>query len=136
VTQRIVQWVRNNEARIWILSIANEDLFLGVGTTYAMVGAYILAGELSKMESNTPEEIVAALRRYEEVHRSKVGDDLNPPPGFPQLANPQTQLGVFVLNTVLRVAYWSMIPKLFQKLGFELGGEGASEKSKLPEYGW
>jgi hypothetical protein len=98
-----------------------------------MIGAYILSGELTKMRSNNSEETAAALRRYEETHRALIGAGTKPPAGFPQLANPQTQLGVSVMHSILKLAYWSKIQKLVGGLGI---GENKSQKSSLPDYGW
>jgi 2-polyprenyl-6-methoxyphenol hydroxylase-like FAD-dependent oxidoreductase len=103
---------------------------MGVGTSYAITGAFILAGELAQVPSNDPGEIAAALHRYEEVNRSLVGNP-KPPPGFPQLANPQTKLGIMVLNFILKLAYWTQIQKLIP-----MAGDEKSKTWTLPEYGW
>jgi len=103
---------------------------MGVGTSYAITGAYVLAGELAQMRSNGPEEIAAALRRYEEVHRSLVGEP-KMPPGFPQLANPQTGLAVAVLQSIIKLVYWTQLHKLIPNAVQE-----NAEKWNMPDYGW
>ncbi len=71
----------------------------GIGTSLALVGAYVLAGELA--EGDDPR---AALEAYERRMRPYVerGQDL--PPGTPRLANPHSRLGVALLRTALRAA--------------------------------
>ncbi|CAI6308949.1 unnamed protein product [Periconia digitata] len=104
---------------------------MGIGTSLAFMDAYIISGELSKMESNSSEEIAAALERYESVLRGYYEKNSKMPAGFPQLANPQTQTGVAVLHTVMKVMNVLKLDKLMQ------GAFDQDEKSwKLPEYGW
>jgi 2-polyprenyl-6-methoxyphenol hydroxylase-like FAD-dependent oxidoreductase len=103
---------------------------MGVGTSLAMTGAYTIAGELSKIESS--KDVSAALKQYEEIFRPLVAKHEKPPPGFPQLASPQTAWGVTMLHSVIRVVAALRLPQLAMKL---FGGE---EKNGwvLPDYGW
>ncbi|KAH6671874.1 hypothetical protein B0J14DRAFT_639840 [Halenospora varia] len=71
----------------------------GVGTTLAIEGAYILAGELGKIESS--KDVPAALERFEEVFRPLYKKDEDLPPMFPQMLCPQTALGIRVMHSVL-----------------------------------
>lgn len=64
------------------------------GTGAGIVGAYVLAGELSK----SPSDIPAALQRYETVTRPFVEKVQKLIPGAPQIANPQTAWGVWTFN--------------------------------------
>jgi len=105
---------------------------MGVGTSFAMIGAYTLAGELSKIESSSTADVSAALKTHENILRPLISKWESPPPFFPQGFNPQTQLGLTVLRTALRVAFGLKIPWLAQRF---LGGE-KKDGWMLPEYGW
>jgi 2-polyprenyl-6-methoxyphenol hydroxylase-like FAD-dependent oxidoreductase len=61
------------------------------GTGSAIVGAYVLAGEVAK----SPGNISAALKRYDAITRSFVDQVQKLIPGTPQIANPQTEWGVY-----------------------------------------
>ncbi|PQA93046.1 FAD-binding monooxygenase [Chryseobacterium shigense] len=67
----------------------------GMGTTLAMVGAYLLAGELSRRDRH--EDAFAA---YEKRMRPFVEKVQKLPPGVPWLAHPKSKLGVSIVNTV------------------------------------
>jgi hypothetical protein len=88
-----------------------------------------VAGELSKIES--PEEIPAALERYEKVLRPLVNQNL--PPGAPQILNPQTGWGISLMRTILWSVYKTSAHKLFAGFG---GASGAGEDEDLPDYAW
>ena len=70
----------------------------GIGTSLAIHSAYVLAGELSKIQSTA--EIAKALQSYEEVFRKVYSKSEGVPPGFPQLAFPQTAWGLRVRDTL------------------------------------
>jgi 2-polyprenyl-6-methoxyphenol hydroxylase-like FAD-dependent oxidoreductase len=106
---------------------------MGVGTSFAMIGAYIIAGELSKIESNSAADVSAALKSYEQIMRPLVAKHDKAPLGFPQTFNPQTQLGVTILRTTTRVACAMRIPQIIQKV---FAGVGERDGWKLPDYGW
>ena len=67
----------------------------GKGTTLAIVGAYVLAGELSRHERHED-----AFSAYEKLMRPYVEEVQKLPPGTPGLVYPKTKTGVSVLNTV------------------------------------
>lgn len=73
--------------------------FGGVGTSMALIGAYVLAGELSREI-----DVHAALTRYERFMRSKIVD-FTPPIQMKVLrrANPQTRTGIRLLHNGARV---------------------------------
>jgi 2-polyprenyl-6-methoxyphenol hydroxylase-like FAD-dependent oxidoreductase len=98
----------------------------GVGTSLAIESAYMLAGELSKIESTS--DVPRALERYEEVFRILYAKMEEIPPFFPQMVFPQTSLGLWLRNTLLWFASKTGIYKFFA------GDE--SIDWKLPEYGW
>ncbi len=98
----------------------------GVGTTLAVESAYMLAGELSKIQSS--DDVPRALERYEEVFRPLYVKMEELPPGFPQLVFPQTAWGLWLRDSLLWVVSKTKLYKLFQ------GGSGIDWK--LPPYDW
>lgn len=105
---------------------------MGFGTSFAMIAAYTLSGELSKLTSNDSADISTALKKHEEVLRPLVAKYEKPPPFFPQTFNPQTKWGLTALRTTMRLAFGLKIPQLAIWL---MSGEERSGW-KLPEYGW
>lgn len=106
---------------------------MGVGTSLAMVGAYCIAGELSKIED--VKEVPEALQRYETLFRpyfQKHDFDL---PGFPQLANPQTAWGNWVKHTLTGIMASVGLPRFFSWISQLTGGDDA-KGWELPEYDW
>ena len=67
----------------------------GMGTTLAMVGAYLLAGELFRHD-----QYEDAFVAYEKRMRPFVEKVQKLPPGVPWLAHPKSKFGVSVVNTV------------------------------------
>ncbi|KAF2634161.1 FAD/NAD(P)-binding domain-containing protein [Massarina eburnea CBS 473.64] len=104
---------------------------MGVGTSNAMIGAYMISGELANVKSNDAGEIAAALARYESGLRPLAGKNQMPPPGFPQLANPQTEWGIGVFHAVAKTVALTRLDKLLMKFG-----EPSEDAWKLPEYGF
>ena len=84
----------------------------GMGTTLAVVGAYILAGEIRACSG----DYQAALAGYEKKMKPFVVKAQSLPPGAPAVANPQTKWGISVLYGVIGFASWSRIAKLFSKV--------------------
>lgn len=102
---------------------------MGIGTSLAMTGAYCIAGELSKIES--ADRVPEALQNYENLFRPYVVKHQGPGPGM-QIANPQTEWGVWLFQAVLKVVALLRLPQLLTSF---FGGDG-KEAWKLPEYGW
>jgi len=71
--------------------------FTGMGTSLAFIGAYVLAGEISRHPGNIP----AALESYEKVLRPYFESVQTLPPGIPWILNPQSALGVKALQTTV-----------------------------------
>lgn len=98
----------------------------GVGTTLAVEGAYFLAGELSKIKST--DDVPGALKAYEKVFQAIVAKEGGLPPGFPQLAFPQTAWGIKVRDaiawTVSRSGLYKLLP------------DDKPDESNLPLYEW
>jgi len=97
----------------------------GMGTSLAITGAYILAGELSRCQGNWEK----GLETYENKMRPYVDKAQALPPGVPAIANPQTKWGIAVLNGIVRIIYWSRIGSLLGKLG-----SPPAEDNRLPMY--
>ncbi|KAI9696998.1 MAG: hypothetical protein M1836_004959 [Candelina mexicana] len=74
--------------------------FSGMGTSIAFIGAYVLAGEISRQPDNIP----AALESYERVLRPYVESVQHLLPGIPWIVNPQSAWGVKVFENVI----WSL----------------------------
>lgn len=89
--------------------------YTGMGTSIAFIGAYILAGEISRQPNNIP----AALESYERVLRPYVESIQKLAPGVPWIGYPQSKLGVRALETVVwgaSVLSGTGIDTLFSKL--------------------
>lgn len=71
----------------------------GMGTSLALVGAYVLAGELGAHADHR-----TAFDRYEKTMRPYVERAQKLPPGTPQLAHPRTRTGVTMLRTAVGLA--------------------------------
>jgi len=78
-----------------------------VGTSLAVLGAYVLAGEIVKSK-NDPR---GALRAYEEKFRSHVEKKQKLDPGVLGIVSPSSASGVSVLNWVVWFVAWSGITK-------------------------
>ncbi|MFC5824175.1 FAD-dependent monooxygenase [Nonomuraea insulae] len=92
------QWWRGRVAAVGDAAYCASPLS-GMGTNLALVGAYILAGELA-----THDDHHHAFTAYENAMRPYVTQAQDLPPGTPRLAMPRTQLGIKALHTVLRTA--------------------------------
>lgn len=104
-----------------------------MGTTTAMIGAYILAGELAAITStstSTPHSsILVALKNYESRLRPLITQITATSGGPPDWLMPSTPWGIAVLHWVaslMAALWWDPVMNLFLK-------EAVSEW-KLPEY--
>lgn len=105
--------------------------YTGMGTSLAFIGAYVLAGEISRQPDNIP----AALESYERVLRPYVESVQKLAPGVPWIGYPQSQLGVRTLETFVwgaSVVLQSRLAKLLSKLAGFLPSRG--EQFTLPDY--
>ncbi|CAI9637918.1 fad nad-binding domain-containing protein [Alternaria burnsii] len=103
----------------------------GVGTGAAIVGAYVLAGEISRNQ----EDIPTALANYERVAREYVDKAQKLIPGAPQIANPQTEWGIKIFNTVTGTLSHPYIQKFSGVIGKIIPAFGSSKIWSPPEYG-
>ena len=120
-----VQLPKWTNGRALVLGDAAFATF-GVGTSLAIESAYVLAGELSKIRSSN--DIPQALEKYEEVFRPFHAKMEELPPGFPQIAFPQTVWGLRLRDSALWFVSKSKMYKLFQ-------GESGNDW-KFPHYDW
>jgi len=71
----------------------------GMGTSVALVGAYVLAGELARHDDHR-----TAFAAYEAVMRPYVTRAQKLPPGAPRGGSPRTRRGIKFQHAVIRLA--------------------------------
>lgn len=96
----------------------------GIGTTLAIVGGYVLAGELSRTE-----DLPSAMAAYERVMRPFVKEGQGVPKIVPRMLWPHTRAGLRLLRGAMRTAARPMIRKTFANLFLR-----DSQKLELPDY--
>lgn len=102
----------------------------GGGTSLAMTGAYVLAGEVGKHRGDIEE----ALRGYEKTMRPIIVDLQKVPPLVTTLLAPQTAWGIWLRNNLFAFIAWTRIAEFAQSY---LAGVFASpDKFPLPDYEW
>ena len=85
----------------------------GMGTTVAIVGAYVLAGELISHSGDH----LTAFDQYESKMRPFVAKAQRLTPGTPSIANPQTALGIKIMHLVLGLIAWAGLDRLVGGIG-------------------
>lgn len=108
-------------------------LTLCQGAGSAVIGAYVLAGEVSRSQDDIPN----ALKQYEKILRPYVEKAQRLLPGAPQIVTPQTEWGVWALNKTTGIAssgpvkaVGGLIGSVVGKLLPTFGGTGYP----LPDY--
>ena len=101
----------------------------GIGTTLAITGPYVLAGEIAKQ----PHDVPAAFKAYEDKMRPFVTKGQKIAPGAPWIANPETAWGISILYGLGNLVSKSGLLDLMQKVGFAAPRSKAME---LPEYSY
>ncbi|WP_460103535.1 FAD-dependent monooxygenase [Pseudomonas sp. H1_D04] len=96
----------------------------GIGTTLAIVGGYVLAGELAKTE-----DLPSALASYERVMRPFVREGQGVPKILPRMLWPHSRTGLKLLRYLIRIAGKPTLRKGFSKLLLR-----NSKKIDLPLY--
>jgi 2-polyprenyl-6-methoxyphenol hydroxylase-like FAD-dependent oxidoreductase len=104
--------------------------FSGMGTTLALYGAYVLAGEIS-LALRDGRDLSDALVRYDAVARPYIDRVQDYPVRVAQLFMPKTRVGVWILDVIATLCYWTGVMQLFAG---NHGGE--NEKEPLPTYDW
>ncbi|KAG9233621.1 hypothetical protein BJ875DRAFT_38147 [Amylocarpus encephaloides] len=102
----------------------------GLGTSLAILGAYVLAGEIAKESNGEGDGVKEALARYERKMRPYVEEKQKLLPGMPWLVCPRSKWGVGVLNWIVWLVPWSRAIKLLRLLR----GKGEGEKFELDNY--
>ena len=104
--------------------------FTGGGTSLAIAGAYVLAGEIGKHKG----DLAAGLRGYEEQMRPII-DDLQKEPRFvTTFMAPQTAWGIWLRNNIFAFVIWTGIIDFAQK--YFGSAFASSDKFGLQEYAW
>lgn len=96
----------------------------GMGTSLALVGAYVLAGEIAAHVDHRD-----AFRGYERIMRPYVTQAQQLPPGAPRIANPRTRIGIAALNVAAKIG----ASRAFSAIGGKLFSPPA-DKIDLPDY--
>jgi len=104
--------------------------FTGGGTSLAIAGAYVLAGELSRHKGNLAE----GLKAYEERMRPIIDDLQKVPPLVPTVLAPQTAWGLWLRNNIFAFIAWTRILEFGQK--YFAAAFASTDKHKLPGYDW
>jgi 2-polyprenyl-6-methoxyphenol hydroxylase-like FAD-dependent oxidoreductase len=98
----------------------------GMGTTLAVVGAYVLAGEIAKHTA-----LRDGMAGYERIMRPWVNQAQKLPPGVPRVANPTSRAGVALLQAAVRVAGTPAVRRTAARFGH---GRTPTETFTLPAY--
>ena len=101
------------------------SLLAGQGTALAMLGAYVLAGELATAKG----DYTSAFRNYETKLRGYIEGKQKGAERFATAFAPRTRMGLWFRNQVLNVASLPGLAKL-------MVGRDIVETMKLPEYDW
>ena len=101
----------------------------GFGTSLAIMGGYVLAGELL----SHPGDVKGALEQYEGfmlpvVKKSQGGD------GMMQMLNPQTRWGLRIRDAILGFVTWTKLDTMAIAAASVLGF--TEQKFPLPDYQW
>lgn len=100
----------------------------GMGVSLSVLGAYILAGELSRNS-----DYQKAFAEYENVFRPYVTKIQKLPPGVPKLAHPKSKIGIAILNTIINI----ISSKAIKKIGALFTNKNKSSTDdtiELPDY--
>jgi 2-polyprenyl-6-methoxyphenol hydroxylase-like FAD-dependent oxidoreductase len=100
----------------------------GGGSSLALIGAYVLAGELSRTDDPG-----SALTRYEQFMRPHVSSAQQVRPVVLRRASPQTRAGIRALHAGARVVASPAVRKGLSALGSRFG-RSAAEDVTLPDF--
>lgn len=87
----------------------------GMGTSLALIGAYVLAGEVGPADRKD-QDLRRSLEAYESKLRPFVDKVQELPPGVPQMLYPETKWGIWILQTFAGVAAMLNVEKYASKL--------------------
>ncbi|NML67508.1 FAD-binding monooxygenase [Hymenobacter sp. RP-2-7] len=120
---KLSQWTRGRVALTGDAAWCSGPF--GVGTTEAIVGSYVLAGELHRHGPDYP----AAFAAYEQRLRPYVEKGQDVSKTTPRIFNPQSRLGLVLLRTVLHISAAPGIRQLTTLLASPPTGD-----IELPDY--
>lgn len=100
----------------------------GGGTSLALAGAYVLAGEIGRHKG----DIAAGLKGYEETMRPIIRELQKIPPLVPTALAPQTSQGIWLRNNIFAFICWSKNMQFAQRLSIKSFRK--NDKDKLPDY--
>ncbi|KAJ0418633.1 oxidoreductase [Aspergillus carlsbadensis] len=101
----------------------------GAGTSLALVGAYVLAGEIKRHQG----DLAAGLAAYNERMRPMIDDLQKTPPFLSTILAPQTAWGIWVRNAIFRIVCWTRIVEFAHR--FFSGVFSGGDRYNLPDYG-
>ena len=100
----------------------------GEGTSLALIGAYVLAGELSKLSAG--EHPSSALEAYESVFRPFVEETQKIPSGIPDIVHPETAWKRWLFHTFV----WALSKAVAIPWVAKRAGQVDEESFALPHY--
>ena len=109
-----------------------------MGTTLALVGAYNLAGALTKHtteDSIQPSDFASIFSDYESATRPLVTKAQKLPPGMPWLIHPQTSWGLWFMRSLLGWIQFFGLDTALAKLASR-GKDTSSEENKDKLIDW
>jgi len=103
----------------------------GTGTSLALTGAYVLAGEIGSNKG----DVMAGLKAYEERMNPIIKDMQVIPPFVPGVMAPQTEWGIWIRNWMFTfVAFGMQFGKYFNWTTALWATSFAGDKYGLPDY--
>ena len=101
----------------------------GMGTSCAVVGAYVLAGELARRrtELSSAAAVADAFAAYEHVCRPYVEDAQDLPMPLFELGFPESALGVAAQRLAVGAISWVVTTRLAKWVGAKIFGSGEEE---------
>ncbi|MFI7614814.1 FAD-dependent monooxygenase [Nonomuraea terrae] len=123
---RLPSWSKGRVAVVGDAAYCASPLS-GMGTTLALTGAYVLAGELLAAAGHR-----AAFARYEALMRPYAHSAQKLVPGFPRIAHPRSRLGVRSLRAATRLATSPAVRKAARQASALF--PHPAEKIDLPRY--
>jgi hypothetical protein len=100
----------------------------GAGTSLALVGAYVLAGEIKRHQG----DLTAGLAAYNERMRPMIDDLQKTPPFLSTILAPQTGWGIWVRNAIFCFVCWTRIVEFAHR--FFSGVFSGGDRYNLPDY--
>ncbi len=101
----------------------------GMGASSSVVGAYVLAGELSKHSNH-----LDAFASYENILKPFIKKVQSLPPGVPYLAHPKGKIGLLLMHTILRIIGSKFLRKIGKLFGSKTKSPYDDNRINLPMY--